>query len=618
MSKIYIKRFFIFLLFPVLIAVSFFVEDMILKIVSGALAVIYAALLVFLRKTGTAETQTTEELPEENERNWDEPSIPKPDDDESFTIVSRASSEDIITSETIGKAGMSRRDFAKPEDLKDQFEKIANEKIPDEIGHEEQFSFVLDKVISIIKDSYHAYSVVFFWYNRKTEKFTIEHFLSASKDIEQRKYDLEDDILSTIVKKAEPEVITDIRLSSEADQLRYYRTPQGVKSFVGVPIFYENQLIAVLAMDSKESDAFGIETIFSLGRFVRLLTILIGLFEEKYSVSLAEDRLQGMIDLINPPQKFDGAEFFDTIDKALEQFIEWDAFTFILYHPIDRKFLSVKVVNKTQLRYIPENQETELDRTLIGKAILQGLPVNIDDTSQSDYNRFYEGEDVQYSESSFLAIPLVFRENNYGVLCFENLKKNAYSRSDVKFVQQATGILGFVMYSYSTEEVLKKYLSHDLETGALKDHSFFERLGDELARAKILGVPGAAALIQIDDFSDQSSLFEADNITKVIQSIAELIKAELTVFNVLGRLSERQFAVYFFNTESEDAYLWAEKLRKTVARHTISILARQTSFTISAGVVRTDGITEPGKVFGTAELALKKAVDGGGNKVTSY
>ena len=134
-------------------------------------------------------------------------------------------------------------------------------------------------MLTVIAESYNAHTAVFFWYNKKKEKLAVEKFISGSDQLSKRKFDLEDDILSKIVQKGEPELLTDIPPAAEVDVIRYYDSPQGIRSFAGVPLFFNDELVDIIALDSKVGDAFGIETIYALGRFVRLITMLILIFE---------------------------------------------------------------------------------------------------------------------------------------------------------------------------------------------------------------------------------------------------------------------------------------------------------------------------------------------------
>ena len=72
------------------------------------------------------------------------------------------------------------------------------------------------------------------------------------------------------------------------------------------------------------------------------------------------------------------------------------------------------------------------------------------------------------------------------------------------------------------------------------------------------------------------------------------------------------------NTTASDGYLWAEKIRKQIASHIISLSGRSFSVTISAGVCGlTDGMHLDELLQGTSQV-LHKAVEGGGNLVRVF
>ena len=483
------------------------------------------------------------------------------------------------------------------------------------MGHDGQFGFVLEKMLTVIKEAYSANTAIFFWYNKKKEKLSIQKFVSNSDELAGRKLDIEDDILSKIVQKGEPELLSDISPAAEADVIRYYSAVQGIRSFVGVPLFYDKSLIAVIAVDSKVGDAFGIETIYALGRFVRVITMIISIFEEKHSDSVSQQRLKGLLNLIGPESKFDSdSDLINTIYNSVGFLLSWDAFAFVYYYPLEQKFKTVKIINNTSLKYIGESLEIELNATLVGKSIITGIPVKIDDTSGEQYKRYAKVEDVSF-EGSFLAMPLIYNNQNYGVLCFESLKKNAFSNADVQFLKNAMNILSFVIYSYSTQALLKSYLAVDVETKALNADTFKERLSTDLIKAEKVKSSGAVALIRIDDFLEQESLFDGNPLPKVLLTVADTVKKEMTPLNLFGRIGDKVFAVYFFNSNTKEVFLWAEKLRVKIARKPIAVVSKQTTYTISVGVASSTGKVDVDEVLHNADLALQKALERGGNTV---
>ena len=470
-------------------------------------------------------------------------------------------------------------------------------------------------MLTVIKEAYNAHTAIFFWYNKKKEKLTVEKYVSVSEDITRRKFDIEDDILSKIVQSGEPEMLSEIPSTAETDVIRYYSTAQSIRSFVGVPLFYDKTLIAIIAVDSKDEDAFGIETIYALGRFVRVITMIISIFEEKHSDTLTQQRLKGIMKFIAPENNYeDEIELFRLMHIAAETMVAWDAFVFVYYQPVEQYFVTKKVVNNTSLKYIGESLEIDLRGTVVGKSIRTGLPVKIDDTAAGNYTRFAKSEDLSF-DGSFLAIPIIYNKQIYGVICFENLKKNAYTNQDVQFLKNSFNIFSYIIYSYSTKKLLESLTAVDLETRALNEKTFKERLSADLIKSKELRVHGAIALIRIDDFLEQESLFDGDPLPKVLMTVAKTIDREMTPLNLFGRVDKKIFAVYFFNSDSKKVFVWAEKLRIKIAREPIAIVSKQSTFTISIGIASTTKKVDADAVIEKANLALQKAIEKGGNSV---
>lgn len=610
------RRFLIFLVVPLLAGVLLLADDLTVRIIALALIIIYVAFIIFLRDSLKFQGTYIDERYDDDLLDSDLQSDVKSHDD-SFKIISKSINPEVVASQSFPIDGKQPRTTLKPPDLKERFKEIANEELPKELGHGGQFSFALEKILTVIKEVYYAHSVVFFWYNQKKEKFSIEKYVSNSSEISQRKFDLEDDILSKIVQKGEPELLTDISTIAESDVIRYYETRQGIRSFVGVPLFYDKSLIAIIALDSKVEDAFGIETIFTLGRFVRVITMIISIFEEKHSDSVSQQRLKTLLNLIGSDFKHETEEELATsIQNSFIQLIHWDAFTFVYYGPIEKKFKTVKVINSTSLKYIGQNLEVEINGTLTGKCITTGMPVKIDDTSLGEIKRFSKNDNVSF-DGSFLAIPIIYKNQNFGVLCFESLKKNAYSNDDVQFLKSAANYLSFVIHSFSSQVLLKSFITLDIETHTLNAFSFKERVLSDLHKAVQLKVPGALALVRIDDFLEQESLFDGNPFPKVLNSVAEIISSEMMPLTTFGRLSEKVFGVYFFNSTPKDIFLWAEKLRVKIARKPIAVVSKQTTYTVSVGIASASNKTNVEEIIYNADLALQKALERGGNTVRS-
>ncbi|MBK8945627.1 MAG: GAF domain-containing protein [Ignavibacteriae bacterium] len=617
------KRILIFSIIPLLAIIPIISEDIIIKSISAGILVIYVAFIIFLRDSVRMRDILSEDdnYPINEDENDEKFSNPSYDADlgEDVKIITKKSSNSIITEHNykpVLNSGLKH--LVSSDELKEQFGKIITEELPADINSDEQFLFVLEKILNVIKDAYLANTVIFFWFNETRQELTLQKYFSNSPEaITKKNFPLEDDIISKIVHNEEPVHLTEISPNAEMDVIRYYDNPQGIKSLVGVPLFFAKTLTGVLVVDSKAPDAFGIETVYSLGRFVRIIAIIISLFDEKFSGSTAENRLETLLSILKTEKKFDNdKDIIETIDTTIKNLLHYDAFSFVYFEPTKQKFLVTKVDNKTSLKYIGENLEIELEGTLVGKAVLSGMPVNIEDTAANQFIRFVKNEDVGLG-GSFLALPLVYDNQNFGVLCFESLKKKIYSNSDIKFMRNAVKIFSFFVYTYSTHTILKNLLSVDVETRAMTYNSFLQHVEADLIKAREFDAPSSLALIQIDEFLEERSLFETDPFPKVLASINEAIRSEISPLNLVGRLGEKLFGVFFFNASTKDVFLWAEKLRIKIARKPISVVSKQTTFTVSIGVAAAHKKTEVEEVLKNAELALNKAIQKGGNTVKS-
>lgn len=607
------KRILIFLVIPVLAAGLFFSDDLTIRLIIIALIVVYVAFIIFLRDS--VRFSGGYSISDAEESISDAPATTTNDYEESFKIVSKSNKVDVITDENYRPEYGVSKTTLKPPDLKERFDEIVKETLPPGTGHDEQFGFVIERMLTVMSELYDAHSAIYFWHNKKKEKLIIEKFVSVSDQLTKKKFDIEDDVLSKIVEKGEPELLTDISRAAEADVIRYYDSPQGIKSFAGVPVFYNNELVAIIAIDSKVEDAFGIETIYSLGRFIRLITMLIGIFEEKYSDTISQKRLEGLLKILGPENEFeDEKEMINILPDALKSIIKWDAFVFIYFHPIEKIFKTEKVVNTTALKFIGTDLQIDLNGTLVGKSIVTGIPVKIDDTSSGNYKRFSRAEDVSF-DGSFISIPLIYNKQNYGVICLESLKKNAYSNSDVQFLKKSLNVLSYIIYSHSTQKLLQNLTSIDFETRALNVASFKERLSADLIKAKQLEIPGTIVLLKIDDFIEEDTLFIDDSLPKVVSTVSEILSDEMSALNLFGRIDDRIFAIYFFNTPTKNVFVWAEKMRVKIARKPISVVSKQTTFTVSIGIASTTNKDNVDEVLHNANLALSKALEKGGNAV---
>ncbi len=612
MNKTKIKRLYVFLFFLFILLLILITKDIIIKIILGALLLIYTAFIIFLR--GSIRIDRKYDIDEIDGGQLPADSYIS-DSDEDFKIISPNKNLEIVKSNNTTPFYPLSNEKLIPPDLNIRYKEIVNEPLPSNLDSGGKFSFILEKILAVINDVFLPYSVIFFWYDKKTKKISVNKFITKSNDILQRKFNVEDDILSKIVLENEPQLLSDILPTAESDNIRYYEKPQGIKSFIGVPIFYNEDLIAIIAMDSKSGDAFGIETIYSLGRFIRVITLLIQIFEERYKEQLSQKRLDALLNFLNIDIQFDSYEsILDSVSKTFSEMIQWDVFAITYFNPIEKQYQIIKVNNNTNLKYVGKGLNIDLLGTIVGKSITSNLSQKVDEISINNIYRYNKSEDI-IGFGSFVSVPISFKGKVFGTYSFESLKNNHFTNSDIKFIESISKFTAYILHSVYTQQILGQLITIDLETLTLNEAEFKKRLEEELFKASSVNSDGVLALIKIDEFLEQRSLFDENPLQIVTKEIISIIKNEIYPYTILGRLSDRVFAAYFFNYEIKKIYVWSEKLRTKVARQPIYVDMKQNTYTISIGLCSTKGKTNLEEVFENAQLALDKAVAKGGNTV---
>lgn len=602
-----------FLVFTGLLVPFFFLEMLFFKMLLFVLILLFAAGLIFKPELIRAKLVGDYIIEDENHP-------PYPDGTEG-TVPESGETEVNEGFEIVPKGGTPHGTgtvIDRPMDLPEKYAEIATEVIPDQIRQSEQFYFVIEKVLYIIRDTFQAHSAIFFKYKKKTGVMQVGRSVCGGPNfVRAEELPLENDIISKALENKAPEILTTLSATVEADHIIYYTKPMHIRSVIAVPVFYHNSVIGAVVIDSVVADAFGIETIYSLGRFVRLIALIMQLFKERSAENISQQRLDWLIEFLAPLNTLrKNEEIINLIDKHADTLLPWKAFSLVLYDPEQKKFYTEIVKNTTGLRYIGEGHEIDMKGTVVGKTILLGKPQLHGDTSSLNLKR-YSGKEETVFAGSFLTIPLKYNKKNYGVLCFDHLDKNAYREYDKEYIESISSLLSFIIYSFTSQNLYKNMSAYDRETRLFNEKIFRTLMRLDFDKSKKADITSTLILFKIDDFVEQETLFDDDPLSECVIALTNLLREEIPPSSIAGRIDERKFGIFVFNYSPKEAFVWAERFRIKVARLNIQAVGKQMLFTTSCGIASTKGRPDMDTMLQQAEEALKKAIDDGGNKINN-
>lgn len=534
--------------------------------------------------------------------------------------VAQASGE----SEPSTKLEMEYRERTYDFQLSDFFD-LNEESGSHDSGPKSEFTHLIKRVLVVVQNMYFAHTVAFFWVNREKKQLVLESSVSDStRFTPHRRREIGLDLISQIANTGKPQLVTEVNSLSQPETLGYYEDVEPVKTFVGVPIFYSQLAIepqspvAVLAMDCLEQDAYGNETLTSLGHVTKLISGLIRSYTDKYDLLLDSELLRS-ITRMRDQLKMDFT--IHTVARSLveetSRLVAWDYLTVVLFDETRKAWAVQMVMNRMNDPYVGVTNIVDHQRSLVGDVIQSATHKIVDHVEESNLPRFYRTERCE-SNGSLMILPLNSLSRCYGALVVESKDAHFYSESDVKLVGRIVDIASWAFEILGLTEVTNTYVTLDETTGVANHKYFVGRVQEEVQRANDFSTDISIAMISIDSISEHMNRLGKDGCDFILQNVGRMIKNSVRPYDLVGRFDFNRFAVLLANTTPNEASLWAEKLRKNVASNIINVESRSFSVTISVGISGAVNETSDMELLEKADRVLKKAVEAGGNIVRVY
>jgi diguanylate cyclase (GGDEF)-like protein len=168
------------------------------------------------------------------------------------------------------------------------------------------------------------------------------------------------------------------------------------------------------------------------------------------------------------------------------------------------------------------------------------------------------------------------------------------------------------------KEIINEYVIIDDVTGMYSRKFFVERMEEELQRANESGNELSMLVISMDRAHDLETRYSREGFERVMTALAKVVRASVRPYDVVGRFDDHAFSVLLIHTAASDAYLWAEKIRKSIAAYVINLDGRSFSITISTGVCGGIEGMKKDELLGSAMTVLSKACEAGGNAVRVF
>ncbi|MCQ2957761.1 MAG: GGDEF domain-containing protein [Candidatus Gastranaerophilales bacterium] len=161
-------------------------------------------------------------------------------------------------------------------------------------------------------------------------------------------------------------------------------------------------------------------------------------------------------------------------------------------------------------------------------------------------------------------------------------------------------------------------------TGLFNRKYLHQRLEAELSRSKRYNISISCLLLDIDNFKVINDMYGYDCGDILLKKLSEIMTEHVRKEDVLTRYGDEEFIILLPNTDEEHAYLFAERLRRDIAKlefipegeeepHPVSVSGGVSSYPFLANVDE-----DANTLIRYAEHALYNAKRRGKNKIVQF
>ena len=216
-----------------------------------------------------------------------------------------------------------------------------------------------------------------------------------------------------------------------------------------------------------------------------------------------------------------------------------------------------------------------------------------------------------------LVIPIIGPSGLYGmVLMGRKILGIEYSLPELAFIQH---LMSFVSLAIQNHLHYERTL-RDVKTGLYNNGFFLTRLNEEIARTKRNGSEASIIMMDIDRFKQFNDSYGHIAGDRVLESLAITIKQTVRTEDIPSRFGGEEFSILLPETDRDQAFLTAERLRSTIAEVKVPWEPVLPQVTISLGIFTFGGDTAlcAEEVIKRADEALYLSKERGRNRSTAW
>lgn len=392
---------------------------------------------------------------------------------------------------------------------------------------------------------------------------------------------------------------------------------EGIRSRITVPLLAKNRALGALTLESRYPDRYGEESLEILDLVAKQTATAI---ENSYLFEDARTRTKELSALhslaLDISKTLDESEVIraaleridDIAESQLRTFLRLDAQTREL-----RAFPSLGGCAEVS-RYLERCEKA--GETPVFVEALEGT-VFITDISA--YPSLLPLATHYSFPTSLVVIPVCIKGSTESVLVLVSAPGEGYVTREVALFEGVCNQVGIGVERARLHQEVSHLAVTDGLTELLNHRYFYQRLGEELRRARTFGRSLCLLFIDVDNLRTVNDVHGHLKGDRVLHELGQLIKQKVRGTDIVARYGGDEFTVILPESSEHQAEMLSRRLQHAVAEAALLGPDSQGKVTISIGVARlTSEVMNEAQLVSRADQAAYRAKESGRNAVAVY